>query len=1039
MKIRYLVVHSVCFILLIYFLAPVSIEYFNYKTITTTYTSHFLQPFPKPKLFIVESPELEPQKEYGWESREEYESELDNETKSEWEEILKSSALPTIHESININQYHLNVSLSSTNVNNVSTYEAIIPKFSLPNMDYKIWFIISSKLDLSSRYNKNEISRLARRYQLLIKYDISNDTYLFGFDPFLQSDISAQIFGSLNPPHGNCTFVGNICSRVRFARNTYIVNGKRPSLRYMNSITMIHVPDIKFSFSTFVILVMGIIGLFSDVTAINLVDATLSMIGRFFDTIKKKLKIAQNNFLPTLLYQTIIYFTLGTLCSLHAIYITGIHLQYNIQSTMNEGPSLAIQSDLIVKICAKHIFENSSLDEISVNERISVLYESFEEFKVQNCTNSIEYSVSDDGQVCVEQTGSEKCLSLDQNELVSVMWKMSALIGWIEQSSNIKVKYLLDNEKMDNHMSINPTDRGLFHSAPTFRFRGANLKIVFKILYLKAEFLQFPYTTKCVQNLNPNISIIQLKCIEERYILQGQDSDVHYRLRLIVVMNQSMDIKVSPSMTMFDYISCLSTLLGFWLGLSIMGIAEFSIGLCCKKKTILLIGKLTIWVALSAFLSYFIVLRFQEYFQYDVSSELSFMDNPKNFLLPPLVLETDCENAKLEGEDYWTGSEYYVKGPYYPLKNAKEHCKWYNLCQLLTNVSLVGVDGEKSCYLNSRCYAIEIKHQIAKIRFGEIWNPKIHKFILIPMEYTNTSCVVSGIKHSSDSVETIWPQYGSHNPQPLPSHSSPHEFLGDHSVQFDYTYSKILESPYQTNCGEQKDPLEHDNSWYHCLINRSMHNGLLNRKILQSCDTGVKTYSMGWLKGKVPDVDQIKDQCITEANLRRPCQSWSSQVSYPPKRKDSFPGHIVIEPKSTVTYVLTPKIRSVDFFILLFDQIGFWLGFNFVFICLISIQYLENLLVFILGKSNHDQNSKESTVNEDLFTGRRMNALKHWKKYSKIRKRINAIADISVINHGNDKSQLRRCLSVGSLRTTKTNIRRLVKTAPNIRTMPSLS
>lgn len=1009
MKTKYLVIHSLCFILLIYFLAPVSIEYFNYKTITTTYLPHFLSGFPEPRIFIIERPELTKVRSY------------------------ESLGLPTLRQSARIDQSQLNVSILSSQ-DNVSIYEALIPKFHSPNVDYRIWLYVSPDGIEPSYMLGAEQQRMAQRYQMLINYDMTNDFYLMKFHSLQTStDISAQIYGSLSPPHGDC--VSN-CVRIRFNKHTFFIDDDVPRLQYLNSITMIHIPNIKFSFSTFVILFLGIIGLFSDVTAINVSEAIISTVYRLFSRCKGSGIDASAMSPIFLLYQYMIYFVLGILCLCHIIHITIVHQQYDIQSTLNEGLAPTEYSDITAKICVKHKCNNSTLNKLTESQQIAMVASTISNFRVQNCSNPVKYSLTDESFVCIESFGYHNCSESSVLDLMTIDFEVEELRLKIEKPWDIVFYDPSIDKRMDIRLSINPTNKGSFFPSPTVRIRDGKDTSQYLMLYFRSEFLEYPYKTKCSDHFRGRN---QLKCTEEKYIKRGREVKGGENLRIIASATASIVIKVSPTMTFLDYISCISTLLGFWLGLSMIGTAEILIGLCCTRKILRLSGKILIWTVLSILLSYFIVSRFQEYFQYDVSSDLRFSNSPNGMNMPPLTLYTRCE-TKSDGS-WWpneTGNQHSARNPRWWMEYPNKSCSLYNLCQHMISSSIVNMEGRKSKHLVVRCYITETTFQTASLRIDDsigTWDSNNQKYILIPMDYQPKSgCIVHGFEHSSESVVSKGDKDDFWYENVFAYQSNSHAFLDNHKVLLEYSYSKLLEPPYNTGCQEHPDPETYRKSWYHCWINRTMYYGMMTRKIMTSCDTGAPTYDMARLDDEAPDVEKAKDQCIKEENLRRPCKTWSSQISYPIKDKNSFPGNIVLEPASTVTYILTPKIRSVDFFILLFDQIGFWLGFNVIFICLISVQAIKNFYRYILRKTHI---GNDADINQDIhigddtkysYAGRRMNALKHWNKYSKIRKTMNAVTNLPMTIR---TKRHRRSSSIDIINSTKKiSVIRMVKTAP---------
>lgn len=911
------------------------------------------------------------------------------------------------------------VSMFSTS-NNISIYQASIPELD-SNIDYRIWFYFKP----SRSYYATKMRRLAGRYQLRIVYDMSNDSYNTYFQPLTRSDVSAQIFGSPNPPYGNCA---RDCLRVRFTQVTDSVKDNIPRINYLNSNTMMHIPDIKFTFSSYIILIMGIIGLFSDVTAINTIEYVLSLLYKLIDIVK----LVTHEIAPTsMMYQMVIHSTLGILCLLHVIHITIVYQKYDIQSTMNEGLAPVDVSDISVKICVKHIsteiHDMVPLKNFNGTERISMLKSTIDDFLIFNSSNSIKYSTTNDKFICMESNGYK---NFDTSILVLIYWRLIDLVNAFNKLLDSETYNPYYRSLLEVQFTMNPIDRGLFYQSPTFRIHQVSNINEYSTLYIRGEFLEYPYPTACALKHSQN----RLKCLEQKYILTGRSEKWGKKLTIEIKATKSIGIKVLPSMTTFDYISCVSTILGFWLGLSIAGVAEIFITRCCARSVILFIGKIIIWSTLSILLSYFIVSRFQEYFHFDVSSDLRFMDTPNGMVLPPFILYTQCVPKKFDPNI--TVSQM-VPNPKWWVQHPNISCSLYNLCHHMSNVSIVDAENlTRSNYFHARCYTTIATVQIVSITSDGSWNSKEHKYILVPKRYQSQStCKVYDIEHTSESVVTLKPKddFKNHQNANLRQYQIAHSFLNNHNILFEYSYSKLLEAPYTSDCQEHRDPESDPTSWYRCMINRTMYLGMRTRKIVTSCEIGSPTYYSVRSPGDSLNVEYWKEQCIKEANLHRPCQSWSSHISYPVKDRDLFPGNIVLEPGSTVTYVLSPKIRSVDFFILLLDLVGFWLGFNFVFVCLIFTEYGNKVFLCVVNKyrdidhsTDIDQTVSDKKDTEHSYTGRRMNVVKHWNKYKKIRKTMNAVSDCSMNSHRHQRSL--SLYIVSSARITLS--RRIIKTAP---------
>lgn len=147
-------------------------------------------------------------------------------------------------------------------------------QYETDNVDYRIWLFLSSDRVPDEIYYRAGLGRLSERYRVKIKCSLSNDSYVIGFNLYGRtSEVSAQLYGSRKLPYGNFKLSSEMCLRVRLHRYQFHGNDHIPRLLYLYSITMMPVPDIKYSSSTMVILLFGIIGLLSDITALNISEA----------------------------------------------------------------------------------------------------------------------------------------------------------------------------------------------------------------------------------------------------------------------------------------------------------------------------------------------------------------------------------------------------------------------------------------------------------------------------------------------------------------------------------------------------------------------------------------------------------------------------------------------------------------------------------------------------------------------------------------------------------------------------------------------
>lgn len=545
MKIQPFVVNLICFILFLYFLIPIAIEYFSYASITTTYQPHFSNAFPKPKLYLhaINGP-------------------------------LNDS---TLEEVIRINKLKIRLEKISDN-DSMSTYRIQTLGQIPPTEKYRIWWRVK---EMGWRYTFYQ-PLATNTYSLSIRYDFSDDVIFANFRTEYGKffSISVQIFGTIQPPYENA-IVSNASKsaklRVRYNVNIVAIdNNFAPEILLHNLLSMMHEPISKYSFPNFLILIFGMIGLFSDITALNLFDEFLSTVtNKAISLVNQQKKDIPIYFIK--IKKILIFAILFILCSFHIYHTTCSYNTYDIQSAMYEGPPISKQNQVRVKICVQHFahrwgHRSNKLDQarnmftLKVQDRsISGECKSQYPFNMSTC---IELSSQD---IC--NMGNVSCMTSQSEYFIFFEWKM---IEWISNVHS-ELKKLSSMFYMassifptSNDISCWPQFGSIKYGAGTFDHR---------LLYVRAEYMKHPYITKCrdIANIGNRCmnQRVNLQCLEEVYMRHKDiryPSDSDNELFIAFNIRYGIDIKVSSSMTMFDYISCVSTITGFWLGLCILGV-----------------------------------------------------------------------------------------------------------------------------------------------------------------------------------------------------------------------------------------------------------------------------------------------------------------------------------------------------------------------------------------------------------------------------------------------------------------------------------
>lgn len=991
MKFREFVVHVICFSLFLYFLIPVAIEYFNYATITTTYLPHFHSNFPRPKLFLLSNDE----QDRNWNG-----------------DVVNPLGQNTsvLRELIFIDGNLANVSWISK-VGNKSIYSIKKSELSA-KADHRVGW---NKTIHILKYRHNLIfDSFVHRFQLVIGYDGSDDNVSITFQPGPQqySTVSAQIFRISPPPYGTCLDLNSLenpnakCINVRYVRFKSLINSTDPNVLIANVISMLHEPEYKFPFSFFFILIFGLIGLFSDITAITINDTIEEIHTMFFGACKSIIKTncMFTQFPTSKFSQVLKYFGLCILCMYHIATITEQYSQYDIQSSMYEGPSLHQSNPFTAEFCVRPI-QRSGRPKTNVSLSAYNLVDTLIEFKIQGCYTDLKYlEVGDDA--CVELIAMNNC---DMNSNLSINFNASEYVlyfEWDHLEFTFRERLSSSFYKEDvMQITLYPIQGSSFTQLSAFQFEKG-VYDQFRTLYFRGEFLKYPYVTNCIDNYQTKSSInnqfnsnsfSELFCLEEAYIeynIARMTKLPRKTTRVVITPSKrSFDMKIAPKMTVFDYISWVSTAIGFWLSLCILGSAEICLDMLVKHIKLKTILSILIWAILSSALSYFLVLRFEEYFQYDISSDMTYKPTPDGLYLPQMSFSIlDRPSYKLYGNH---------------IPSSMENCNYLlNRVNPLENISIVDSFGtissiDPAIVDHPLCYTHRRK-LILLIDIGKLlgpWNSQKHKYITIrlweyiDMKYNRRGEYdIYGMTHESESIverhstnydrESFYKERRSISGYNLGLDMEDKEFFANFKFQFDYLYSELLKPPYHTHCQDYRDPETYRDSWYYYLLNSTMRGGKLSYSNPISGKNNVTRY--GHVDDNFMHEYNTAMECIRRANLKTPCISITSKMVIQAKDPTKLPGKIVIEPKTTVFTIFTPKTRPIDFFMLLLDQIGFWMGINFVFVCVYSIKITEktyNLISKYWRKHDIEaniQDDSESVIDVGLYGGRLI-AMKKWK------------------------------------------------------------
>lgn len=980
MKNQVLTINSICFLCFLYFFIPIAIEYFTYATITTTFLPHFYPNFPRPKLFLVSD-----------------------------DGPLNIS---TLNENIIVGGKPANITLVSSNGSR-SLY-SIDAGFLSANTDHLIGWRKSIKVLYETP--RGGPAYEVRYYQLVIKYDRSDDQISVVFKPKrLVHAVSAQIFRRSTPPFGTCRNLNLVsdssikCINVRFFKFYILINMSIANVYLANTISMLHEPDTKFPLPFFILLVFGLVGLFSDITAIT-IDDLIKTIYRI-DTSKfvTNLECSIRKFDFNRHHKFLTYAGLCMLCFYHIATITDQYSQYGIQSTMYEGPPLQRAHPITAKMCVYRSYGKKktlhrTLTYLNISQRIENLANTIIEFNVHDCATKKIYSAYGEGaplkrvSTCVELVAIDDCSNIPSNVSASIS-QYTLFFNWLHGVWNrwdAKGIPLTDNKDYIT-ISIYPVPKShSFSHLSNFYITASEGINQYRMFYFRGQFLKYPYVTKCV---NSDQVRTQLNCLEEAYMEYERNSKDWPEDNIGVIMTLSkhgIDMRVTPSMTIFDYISCISTAIGFWLGLCILGSAELFLDVYCTDSRIKTFLTILTWTLLSCFLTYFIKLRFDEYFQYEVSSDMTFSSTPKGILLPSMAFHVK------DTRHYRTYPKITIKHGRIA-SSAMTHCNTFlNRVSPLENMSVVDSIGHVSLVDQSivkypTCYVFS-RQPILLVDIGKLlgpWNPRNHKYLTIKLWTNNNdekdSYSIFEMSQESESIvekHSLDYKRGDFSRDELQLNMRDEDFFAQLKFQIDYLYTKLMKPPYRTQCQDYRDPETYRDSWYYCLMNQTIEDGRISALLTISGHNNLTRWFIGY-KSNYMDIHNIAMECIKKANLKPPCESMTSKIMLQSKDPSELPGWMVIEPKTTVKTIFTPKIRPIDFFILLFDQIGFWLGINFLFVCVLCFNVLGRILDFVVDwKKKHRRvtdvnidHGKQIVVKRksEMYAVGRLNAMKKWR------------------------------------------------------------
>lgn len=991
----------VCLGLFSYFLIPIAKEYFTYETITTTHFPGSYTNFPSLSLFLCMNV-----REYQWKQLRSSKRKITVNlvTASEMISRIKMNGQPLNSTFVKERRkqkwkygrdawfrIHFETA-SNVDLNFLWEYQGLtdltrdmIGSIRFPYVSYwrgkgGLYNTEEGELFMDYRDRKLYIARIIQK--LGAPYDTGCTNYNISLgnqtitsqDQCLQiCESSKQNFSCTTCERSDCLFSSDLALRMKSPH-------RQTTALIANSMNMLLEYTVKLDLSMFITLIFGLIGIFSDFSAMTILNLIEDL---YFNALKKIVDLGQlsTETAKKILNSTdfvlrMIFVLIGTYQLFHT---TQQYFEYPISSATYFGKPYSYYL-FNASVCfrgvseypnltsdARHVFRNFELAKIyplnaSAN-RFSIMS------SLTNNTLCFHISRVDDSYHDKQNFVGEIALKVEINH---------GIFPFIDFRSE---KAIVGPDPEITISTYHP--RSYFMQLPSTFYSSKKLFL----FHSRIQYLEAPYETRCVHR-KINISVKHtslnsyipenytnshsLSCIEETYFVYAMSGkygiqSVKKRLKypyhsqiIAYTPSNGVNIVTSKQMSVVDWISYVSTIIGFWLGICIFDslrdwFLTFVKGVKWKKFT-----KALILFVLSSCLLYHMYTRFEEYFAYESVSSISFQTTPEGIILPPLIVIIVHESLSF--------SNFYHSSRIPPRNLSATFPK---KTEIFLNLTTTDFNGQEVAFplpdLLTKNF-IYTNHILMTLNIGESigkFSSRRHKIIQIhlpdpdePDSVTEDLIFVLCFFLSDSPMNLVGEKFNSY------FDLSAVDFimsLNSYKYKVSFSATQLLQSPYATQCKYYPDPETDPYSPFNCLM-RALNSSskLPNKLILPEMETRFRM-------GSGIDLEIIElmlSRCRDEVNTRIDCETikdtgWKGEKKrYSPK--------ITIEPSTTIRTIFFPKTGPIEFMILLVDVIGFWLGFSFYFLTHLFVNTIASCVAKRTTKNKiHDAEIAEPNLERD--------------------------------------------------------------------------
>lgn len=383
------------------------------------------------------------------------------------------------------------------------------------------------------------------------------------------------------------------------------------------------------------------------------------------------------------------------------------------------------------------------------------------------------------------------------------------------------------------------------------------------------------------------------------------------RVSTINNYDEALTIRMFPTQSPVDFFTYTASLLGLWLGLSVLDFVS-EIGSIVMKHISLKMSAGRSWISTSMKISMIILCNIQlyliisGYLAYEISSKVS-LGRPDNYRLPVVSLYVKSKNIGKKSDNLLSPNQFYHS---YNFSSDIRIIGLVDPANITAYTQYTVEDLEKflqkSVVMGSLVYTFEL-NSFSPIVYDKFFARRSQRFLIF-IEYKNHLDQTKNIKMHGATID-----FFSSIQEPFPINIKTYYILPT------LYETSLLPAPYSSNCVQ----VHGLNPFVSCIKKR--HFGMYEKH-----PNTVASMVSSNVSRMDPDVN-ILDHCSNFVGIYRKCKENSYSIQVAGIRSDIF-GLGINPPLEKTSTIFSPRTLLYDLLILISDAFGLWLGISLALI-----------------------------------------------------------------------------------------------------------